>query len=101
MLFPPLQQLHHPHIVEPTPIIPNALHFLSPYIPGYHIHWSFHQDLLLNHIIPIHRYHDKNESTCIDPSERHSVASPRGFPRSEEHTSELQSRAHLLLRLLL
>src|SRR5256884_6348258 len=35
--------------------------------------------------------------------ERNSVPSPcrRGVPRSEEHTSELQSRLHLVCRLLL
>src|SRR6266403_4199842 len=32
---------------------------------------------------------------------RYSPASPRGAPRSEEHTSELQSRRELVCRLLL
>src|SRR5690625_6217999 len=47
--------------------------------------------------------------TVIEPSERRTagqamgrmVASTTSTPRSEEHTSELQSRGHLVCRLLL
>src|SRR5258707_12033643 len=35
------------------------------------------------------------------PSHRMASASPLGDPRSEEHTSELQSRQYLVCRLLL
>src|SRR5207302_10432926 len=35
------------------------------------------------------------------PEARHAVRPVRSFPRSEEHTSELQSRENLVCRLLL
>src|SRR2546422_2309141 len=35
------------------------------------------------------------------PADRHAKASAAGTRRSEEHTSELQSRLHLVCRLLL
>src|SRR2546422_6736269 len=38
---------------------------------------------------------------CTVPAAIVLVRSPRGLDRSEEHTSELQSRLHLVCRLLL
>src|SRR2546430_7584708 len=35
------------------------------------------------------------------PAECRSIAAPQGRPRSEEHTSELQSQSNLVCRLLL
>src|SRR5207253_8426222 len=38
---------------------------------------------------------------CPSPPRVQAARPPRGDPRSEEHTSELQSRGHLVCRLLL
>src|SRR5690625_6619868 len=43
----------------------------------------------------------RTEPSSVRPSMEAGVFSPRGSPRSEEHTSELQSRGHLVCRLLL
>src|SRR3712207_8283253 len=40
-------------------------------------------------------------SSTIDPVGGRQTGHPRGGPRSEEHTSELQSRQYLVCRLLL
>src|SRR5690554_7224575 len=47
-------------------------------------------------------FYVKPGSVCHGPSARPSVSSaPWSWGRSEEHTSELQSRPHLVCRLLL
>src|SRR2546429_2382926 len=46
-------------------------------------------------------FRSRTRSTAPWPSTLHSRARSRGCVRSEEHTSELQSRLHLVCRLLL
>src|SRR5207253_10884142 len=41
------------------------------------------------------------DATGVVPRVARASSSPAGRPRSEEHTSELQSRGHLVCRLLL
>src|SRR5436305_9684096 len=48
---------------------------------------------------PAHR--SSRRPRVREPSSPRTTARRRGFPRSEEHTSELQSRPHLVCRLLL
>src|SRR5690606_41545514 len=48
---------------------------------------------------PISR--EREKGTCERPEERSSVQRGHCLPRSEEHTSELQSRENLVCRLLL
>src|SRR3712207_8636358 len=52
--------------------------------------------------VPWHSGHWLSVATTLDAQDMHIfVFSERRFPRSEEHTSELQSRQYLVCRLLL
>src|SRR5439155_19957814 len=102
---------HCRHPLHPTlPSQPNPpTSFLSPYVDNPHLH-SFptrrSSDLdgiarlggsaeKINPLVPVHLVID--HSVMVD-----EFGTPRGLIfRSEEHTSELQSRGHLVCRLLL
>src|SRR2546422_1198908 len=45
--------------------------------------------------------HDHERQLHREPDRDHELRREREIPRSEEHTSELQSRLHLVCRLLL
>src|SRR5437870_10542952 len=82
--------------------------------PGSWLFWLFYFDrcggLRALHSFPTRRSSDLGETAVITPARkpmpsRTSISSSRlrmlSYARSEEHTSELQSRGHLVCRLLL
>src|SRR2546422_6874810 len=58
--------------------------------------------LSLHDALPICPSHQRPSHPCCADGHRHGAQRRKsGSPRSEEHTSELQSRLHLVCRLLL
>src|SRR3712207_8202066 len=68
---------------------------LFPYTTLFRSEDAVHEGPLCRHVPPGHRVHLTLGQHC------HRLHPAQGAPRSEEHTSELQSRQYLVCRLLL